>query len=359
MRVGLVIYGSLETVSGGFLYDRLLVEHLRAAGDQVEIFSLPFRSYALLLSDNWSRELERTLLTSRLDVLIQDELNHPSLFALNPCIRDRLGCPIVSIVHHLRSQELRPGWQNWIYRWIERQYLNSVDAFVFNSQSSRRTVETLLTETKPSTVAYPGGDRLGSAPSSDFVRMRARQSAPAQLLFLGNVIPRKGLHTVLSALGQVPEDQWTLTVVGSLTNDPAYVSHVRALAQRLGIASRIRFTGSLDNLEVTAILARSNLLVVPSSFEGYGIVYAEAMRWGVPVIASTAGGACEIVEHGITGALIPPGDVDALAWWVNSLTSDRARLESLSLAANERTKTQPTWSESTAAIRGFLQSIAG
>jgi len=74
MRVGLVIYGSLDTLSGGFLYDRMLVERLRSAGDQVEIMSLPWRSYAHQLSDNWSPSLRRRLRDVRLDVLLQDEV---------------------------------------------------------------------------------------------------------------------------------------------------------------------------------------------------------------------------------------------------------------------------------------------
>ena len=105
MRIGLVIYGSLDTLSGGYLYDRMLVEHLRRQGDEVEIFSLPWRDYARHLTDNLSTGLLRRLQGSRLDVLLQDELNHPSLFWLNR--RLHVNYPIVSIVHHLRSSEKR------------------------------------------------------------------------------------------------------------------------------------------------------------------------------------------------------------------------------------------------------------
>ena len=83
MRVGLVIYGGLETVSGGYLYDRMLVRHLRARGDSVEIVSLPWRDYARHLGDNLSAALYRRLRDGAWDVLLQDELNHPSLVAVN------------------------------------------------------------------------------------------------------------------------------------------------------------------------------------------------------------------------------------------------------------------------------------
>ncbi len=79
MRIGLVIYGNLNTLSGGYLYDRRLVEHLRAHGDTVHIVSLPWRNYGRHLLDNFSRDLRRALATAPVDIWLEDELNHPSL----------------------------------------------------------------------------------------------------------------------------------------------------------------------------------------------------------------------------------------------------------------------------------------
>ena len=108
MRIGFVIYGSLDTVSGGYFYDRKLVEYLRAQGNSVEIISLLWRNYATHLTDNF-----RFRLPADLDILIQDELNHPSLIAANA---GKHPYPIVSLVHHLRCSELRPNWLNCLYR---------------------------------------------------------------------------------------------------------------------------------------------------------------------------------------------------------------------------------------------------
>jgi hypothetical protein len=83
MKIGLLIYGSLETVSGGYLYDRRLVEYLRAQGDEVQVLSLPWRNYARHLADNLSAGWLRQLRSLRIDILLQDELNHPSLFWMN------------------------------------------------------------------------------------------------------------------------------------------------------------------------------------------------------------------------------------------------------------------------------------
>jgi hypothetical protein len=136
MRIGLVIYGSLTTLSGGYLYDRKLVEHLREHGNNVEIISLPRRNYLNHLEDNFSNDLIRRLSNLQCDVLLQDELNHPSLFLLNRRIKDKINYPIVSIVHHLLCCEENPSWLNRFYRLVEGHYLSSLDGFICNSQST-------------------------------------------------------------------------------------------------------------------------------------------------------------------------------------------------------------------------------
>ena len=109
MHVGLIIYGSLDTLSGGYLYDRELVGRLQACGDQVTLVSLPGQGYARRWLDNWTAGLAGRLAQLPLDVLLQDELCHPSLFAMNRQLRRRARFPLVSIVHHLRSSEAHPG----------------------------------------------------------------------------------------------------------------------------------------------------------------------------------------------------------------------------------------------------------
>ena len=90
MRVGLIIYGHLDIRSGGYLYDRKLVAALRARGDEVAVLSLPWRNYGRHLLDNWDRRLLANARASQLDVLLQDELNHPSLVWQNARLRATL-----------------------------------------------------------------------------------------------------------------------------------------------------------------------------------------------------------------------------------------------------------------------------
>lgn len=343
-----MIYGSLDTVSGGYLYDRQLVEYLREQGDAVEVISLPWRNYAAHLTDNIHFRLPKNL-----DVLIQDELNHPSLIIANA---GKHPYPIVSLVHHLRCSELRPKWQNNFYHVIEKKYLQSVDGFIFNSKTTERVVTGLVESSKPSVVAHPPTDRFGNAISEKEIVERA-QSGELRILFLGNVIYRKGLHTLLKALSRVERDTISLykvDVIGGLTAEPRYADEMWRQVTVNDLSSIVTFHGALDKEPLIEKLKQAHVLVVPSSYEGYGIAYLEGMGFGLPAIGTTAGAAGEIITHGENGYLIEPDDSVTLANHLRELGKNRELLVRLSLNAMKKYQLQPKWNDTAGQIREFL-----
>jgi glycosyltransferase involved in cell wall biosynthesis len=347
MRIGLLIYGSLDTVSGGYLYDRKLVDYLRSQGDTVEVISLPWRNYASHLMDNlWFR------LPKNLDILVQDELNHPSLIFAN---QTKHPYTIISLVHHLRCSELRPNWQNTFYRLIEKSYLQSVDGFIFNSKTTEDVVYRLIGHQKPTVVAYPPTDQFGQPISEQEIISRA-QTSPFRVLFLGNVIERKGLHILLKAVSREPT-LFRVEVVGSLTSEPRYIAQIQKLISTRGLSSSVAVHGSLDKESLIEKLKQAHVLVVPSSYEGYGIVYLEGMAFGLPAIGTTAGAAGEIIEDGHTGYLIQPNDSASLFSHLKSLGDDRRLLIHLSINARQRYLRQPAWEATAESIRNFLYSF--
>lgn len=348
MKIGLVIYGSLDTLSGGYMYDRRLVDYLRTQGDTVEIISLPWRNYASHLIDNFSFKLP-----ANLDILIQDELNHPSLITAN---RHPHPYPIISLVHHLRCSELRPKWQNTFYRIIEKKYLQTVDGFIFNSQTTRNVVNELMDHDKPFVVAYPPTDRFGDAVDESTIKERIKEKE-LRILFLGNLIERKGLYTLLEAVRSLPHSNFQLDVIGSLTSEPKYVKQIQEFITKNHLSSFIFLHGSLNNQPLIDKLKSTHILVVPSSYEGFGIVYLEGMCFGLPAIGTTAGAAGEIIEDGVTGYLIQPGDAQGLANRLEVLNEKRDLLVQMSLAARNRYLRQPKWDETASQIREFLRSF--
>ncbi|HEX8137908.1 MAG TPA: glycosyltransferase family 4 protein [Pyrinomonadaceae bacterium] len=357
MRVGLVIYGSLETLTGGYLYDRALVNYLKARGDEVEVISLPWRTYGRHLTDNLSSSLRRRLQNAEFDLLIQDELNHPSLFLINRLLKKRIAYPIVTIVHLLRASESRLSWLNRMYGALEQQYLKTVDGAIFNCHTTRRAVERLLKRKLPGIVAYPGRDRLIPAVSVEELTRRALGPGPLRIIFLANVVPNKGLNVLLDALNQLPLRSWHLTVAGSLTMNPAYVRTIRHQITRAGLSNHVEMIGAMPHDKVPELLARSHVLAVPSYYEAIGMAYLEAMGFGLPVIASRAGGAREIITHGEQGFLVAPGDANSIAGYLREIEQDRPRLIEMSRSASKRFSAHPTWEQSLGDIREFLQTL--
>ena len=344
MKIGLVIYGSLDTMSGGYLYDRKLVESLRKRGDQIKIISLPWRNYAAHLMDNFHFRLPLNF-----DVIIEDELNHPSLLSAN---RDK-PCPLISLVHNLHSLEPRSNWQNNLYQIMERSYLNSVDGFIFNSNTTRNAVQALIGDNKPFIIANPPTDRFGSRLNENQIRSRAKEPSSLRLLYLANVIPLKGLHVVLEALRNATFD-FRLDVVGSLTIDLHYAHKMQEKANTYGLSSKVFFHGILDNEPLIERFQYAQVIVIPSSYEGFGIAYLEGMGFGLPAIATTSGAASEFITDGETGYLIPQENSLVLAERLTALANDRELLARMSINALKRYQQQPSWEQTVDHIEDFL-----
>jgi glycosyltransferase involved in cell wall biosynthesis len=357
MRVGLVIYGSLDQLTGGYLYDRKLVEHLSGCGDEVEVISLPWRGYGRHLCDNASRSLARRLDCSRFDVLLQDELNHPSLVLANRRLKGRAACPIVAVVHVLRTNECAASPLVALYAAAERRYLDGVDAAIFCCEATRAQAERLVRRPLPGVVVHPACDHLGGPVPEREVSARARRGGPLRVISVANVVARKGLLSLVEALARLPREEWTLTVAGSLTMDRGYVRRVRRLIEAAGVGANVELLGAVANEQVRGLLAAADVQVVASSYEGLAIAYLEAMHCGVPVIATSAGGADEVIEHGCEGWLVAPGDVDALSAHLAQLAEDRDLLLRLSLAARRRAERHPTWEYAHGRSRAFLRSV--
>lgn len=360
MRVGLLIYGSLDTISGGFLYDRQLVRALQLAGHTVDIVSIPWRTYASHLTDNWSPRLVQQLRRASFDLLLQDELNHPSLAWLNRRLQGKIRYPIISIVHHLRSCERHSPFLLPLYRWVERQYLQGVDGFLFNSNSTRATVMALAPNTKPQLVAYPAADHRqppSTAEVAAIVQTRVAQQGPLRILFVGNVIARKGLHHLLRSLVLVDRSLWHLRVVGSLTVDRRYVAQIRQQLDQWALTAQVTLEGAVPDEAITLAYRNSDLFAAPA-YEGFGIVYLEAMSFGLPVVAATEGAAYELVTDSETGYLIDPSDYATLAAKITQLARDREQLLRLSKRARERYVSHPTWRQTFAPTLDWLVAQA-
>lgn len=335
LRIAWVVYGSLDQVSGGYIYDRLVVEQLRAFGDSVTVVSLA-RGQAELPE----------LLATDFDVVVGDELcfrELGSLFARNG------GPRRVLLIHHLTAWEKPAGVERDQLIADERAVIDLADACVATSYV---TADRLHAERIASRVAVaePGADRLtrpetgGQEPCGAFVR----------LLFVGNLLRRKRVQELCEAFVGLPLQNSELVLVGSAELEPDYAAAVQDFVKQAGMGRRVRFLGALGAEAVEQQLAQADALVLPSALEGYGMVLSEALWASVPVIAARVGAAEELVSRTGAGLLFEPEDVAALGATLCAFVSDdrlRARLRRDAWLAADAL---PRWADTARSLREHL-----
>jgi glycosyltransferase involved in cell wall biosynthesis len=358
MRIGLVIYGRLDHLTGGYLYDRFLVEALQGRGHQVTVVSLGWKPYALCLLDNFSRTPAALLAGRGWDLLLQDGLCHPSLACINSGLRARRGPTIVGIVHQVLCRQPRCRLLNFAYGRIERSYLRTVDGLLLSSRFNRDHAMELVDRDIPMQVVHPGGDRLGRIASGRSILERSRRAGPLELLFVGNLSPIKGLDLLLESVARLPPSMWRLTVAGSLTADSRHTRHLREWVSARGMASQVRLLGAVDGDGLRALYTTAQVFVMPFAHEGFGIAALEAMAFGLPVIGSAAGGVREFVRHAENGFLVAARDHEAVRRHLGVLHHDRDRLAAMGQAALQTFSARPAWAKSMRQGCEFLEKLA-
>ena len=345
MRIAFVLLGELDRVSGGFLYDRMLVERLRARGHVVDVVSLPWASRARAVASNL-RPLPRAL--ARADVVVEDELCHAAVFTHNRQLR-RAGIPVVALVHNLAHAA--PGGGHRPAGGGARAALPA-----HRRRARRRLRQHAARRARVPRARHPHGRRAPrprshSPPAPPRRRRpaaRARADGPLRVLFSAAVVRAKGLDRLLEALARTSAIE--LDVAGALDVDRAHVRRVRTLAARLDLTPRVRLHGLLRGDALWALYARSHVLALPSEREAYPLAVVEALGFGLPVLVTDRGGAREVLGEGPQGRCLAPDDVDAWAAALAAFAGDRALLARAGRAALDRFATLGTWDDVAARV---------
>ncbi|TFB93556.1 glycosyltransferase [Cryobacterium sp. MDB2-10] len=199
-------------------------------------------------------------------------------------------------------------------------------------------------------VAYPGTDPAATTNASP---------AGDRLLCIGVVAPHKGQDLLIGALAHLTDvDGWTCTFVGSLDGAPGFVDELTRARHRARLTARAPFRGALVGTRLDSAYARTDLVVVPSRYESFGMVVAEAQARGIPVLASRIGGIPEALSNESAGILVAPEDPRALEvalrHWLAS-PAQRSQLKAAAVAASRRAR---PWSATVAAIASTLIEVA-
>lgn len=351
MRIAFLVYGGLDRVSGGFLYDRQVVSGLRALGDTVDVVALPWWGYRRAMAANL---LPLPGGLRRYDLIIEDELIHPAVFLRHRRLR-WAGVPIVSLVHNLAGRQPSTP-QPWLVRACERAYLGSVDGVVAVSEDTLRDVRAEGAPRVPAVVAYAGRDHLPSAVDEREVAARATGPGSLRVVCLGIVAPHKGAHRLVEALAHQPGDI-VLELAGTLDSDPDYVAGLRRYVADQGLEKRVIFHGQLDEAALTSLLRRSHVFALASDRESYPISAIEALGAGLPLLLTTEGGTAEVMGQVDCGQLLRPQDVAGWGVAMVRLARDRQALLAQSLGALARYRGHGTWLQTSQVVKGLCERV--
>jgi glycosyltransferase involved in cell wall biosynthesis len=348
MRVAFITVGDTGRKTGGYLYNARVISGLRQRGLEIEE----------VVAGEASPEEQRTAASrfgstfdpSRFDTIVVDAL---ARIAVAPHLDRWLSwLPVVALVHELPS--VASGMSGSETGARERDYENLLlraDLLVAVSDHGRNVLQSRGVFPGRIHVVPPGFDGVRTGDGSP-----ARGDGPVRALSVAQWIPRKGILTLVEAWTLGERKGAVLELIGETDADPDYTLLVRA-AIDAAPRDTIVVSGCVDDASLGASYAAADLFVLPSRYEGYGIVYAEALAFGLPIVACDAGPVPDIVGRE-AAILVKPDDKEALCAALDLLLGDPTLRAKMSATASHRASRLPRWEDTIVGFEKALRAVA-
>jgi glycosyltransferase involved in cell wall biosynthesis len=340
------IPGDLRSPTGGYAYDRRVLELLPAFGVGVRHLALP-PSYPNPTAADIG-ETSRLIAAQPHDAtLLLDGLAYGAFPTESLAVCD--GRRLIAVVHHplyletglahARKVELKAS---------ETAALDRADHVVVTSRATSHILaEELGVDRHKITVAEPGTDPAGRATGT---------GSPLHILAVGAVSPRKSYDSLVEALAPLKEIEWKLTIAGALDRHPGAVETLRAKIEDCGLGDRVTLAGKVVPATLDRFYESTDLFVSASLFEGYGMVIAEAMARGLPIVTTTGGAAAD-TAHRSAAIHVQPGNVAEMTAALKRALGDKKLRDSLADASWDIGRTLPTWHETARRIAAVVLGL--
>ncbi|HEV8026700.1 MAG TPA: glycosyltransferase family 4 protein [Stellaceae bacterium] len=332
MTIVFIVPGPLGQLTGGYLFDKRVIEGLRAAGRAVDVRELPGAFFpsadaaALAAADAVLSALPEE------DAAIIDGLALPAFAqVLTPTSRRRL----IGFVHHPLAREtgLAEDARETLAG-LEARLLTRLKGVLCPSAGTAWALEEYGVARERIAIAPPGTEKPAEP------ARRSPRAGPLRLLAVGTISPRKGHLLLVEALAEVADRPWELSCIGSLTRDPATLAALERAIGRHGFGERVKLLGERPPEQLAEAYAAADVFVLPSYHEGYGMAFAEALAHGLPVVATSAVAETVPAEAAL---LVPPGDVAALAAALRLLMDNAPLRARLAMGAAKAGAALPDW----------------
>jgi glycosyltransferase involved in cell wall biosynthesis len=345
-RAAFAVPGDLDTPTGGYVYDKRIISELRALGWQIDVVDL---GSSFPDPSTVERDLALAMLLALPEgcPIVIDGLAFGAMAEEAMALRERN--PLIALVHHPLA--LETGIDHaaaQALRESERAALGCARSVIVTSQP---TADILARDygvhSERIAVVRPGVD------------VPARKRPPhdprgiVRLLAVGSITPRKGHDILIEALAGLTTSRWHLTVAGDTTRSGAAAARLDAAVARLQLEDRVAVAGAVTGPRLAALYANADVFVLASLFEGYGMVFGEALANGLPIVATAVGAAREIVPAD-AGLLVPPGDAGAIGDALRRVIEDADLRARMADAARDASTRLPQWRQS---AREFAQVL--
>lgn len=336
------IPGDITTLTGGYIYERRLLEGLRAQGRLVDHLQLG-GSFPTPTQADMADAAAQLLALPQDRPLILDGLVFGSI---DTRILARMVAPIVAMIHHPLAHEtaLPPELRAHLLRTERDNLTHAAHVLVPSPHTAALLASDYGVAPERITIVRPGTDRPSLPRATE-------GSDPPLILSVGIQHPRKGHDILLYALARMTNRKWQAVIAGS-RYDAAHADALDRLHAQLGLGPQVRLAGRVPADELAQLYQRATIFALATRYEGYGIVFDEAMAWGLPIVTCRTGAVPDTVPA-TAGLLVPPEDAPAFADALDliltnaTLRQDMARASALFGAAS------PGWHD-TARLAGAV-----
>ena len=342
-----VVPGNIESRTGGYIYDRRIVDGLRARDWSVDVVSLD-ETFPRPTASAIAQAEQQFAWLSDGTVTVVDSLALGALPEILEQHRSRLR--IVALMHLPLAAAVGIGEEAAMQFAVSEGRALGAAALVI--VTGRATLAMIAGYNVPSSrvvVVEPGAQVAPLA--------RGSETSTVELLSVGTLNPGKGHEELLDALAAVPSRNWHLTCAGSLTRHRPTAARIQAIVKERQLDDQVSLAGELDAEQLEERYQRADVFVLATLRETYGMAVAEALAHGLPVV-STSTGAIPALVGTEAGLLVSPGDVHGLSNALSRVISDGALRARLAAGARGVRSSLRSWDQAVDSFATALESIS-
>ncbi|MGB3641438.1 MAG: glycosyltransferase family 4 protein [Rivularia sp. (in: cyanobacteria)] len=356
--------GANPPQTGGELYNFKLSQYLDKEGWQQEYVSLHEKRHYLRLSKiPFFGDIIASLIFAVIlfkyrgkGILVEDHYFSKYLFLTNIIDRVFFQSKIVVIVHLFYSYDSSDNFfiRKFINRTIEKIKLSFADVIITSSEYSKSEIVSVGINPDSVHVLSPGLDR-----EKYQILSSSNRSDSKKILCVGNYVPRKGIIYSIEAFSQIERQNFTLHLVGNRKNNSSYYNQLKNAVEKLKLTECVVFHDGSDQENIKQLYASSDIFVLPSFKETFGIVFLEAMHYGLPIITTNVSAMPELIEEGKNGFLVTTADSQALAKAISTLIENPDLSKQMGEAGRNKVATYYYWEQTGSKFLSILESFKG